>query len=229
MAARTSCRRRSSCPAGMRASCSTMPISSARRTRSCSPLTLNAGRTCLAPRRVSRSAAVCAALERRADGAARCARDPFALAAPALPALVDGRVSKGARVVAKPNRRDGPGPLVLTEITPRMALFGVEVFAPVLLLCAAGSRRQSRGRTARRSRSVSRSSGRSTSARELVPQLAAGVAIINDAIVPAGHGDAADRGARRQRFRRDAWPRRPARDDAAESRHRDARATAAAS
>ena len=148
-------------------------------------LTLNAGRTCLAPRRVIAPAAVCAALE-RALVARLATRATLALAAPALPALVADAVSKGARVVA--GSADGPGPLVLAEITPQMALFGVEVFAPVLLLCAA--RGADVVEWANRTPFALGVTifGPERRARELVPQLAAGVAIINDAIAPAGHG-----------------------------------------
>jgi acyl-CoA reductase-like NAD-dependent aldehyde dehydrogenase len=150
-------------------------------------LALNGGRTCLAPRRVIGSAAVCAKLERLL--AERLAhRAPQTLDAPALPALVGDAVGKGARVVAGTAASEGSaGPLVLAGVTPRMTLFGVEVFAPVLLICAARAEEMLDWANQAPFALGVTIFGPERRARELVPRLAAGVAMINDAIVPAGH------------------------------------------
>ena len=183
-ASRTLCRRRWNSRAAT-------PVSSRRRRpRPSSPrsvrLTLNAGRTCLAPRRVIAPAAVCAALERRSRRSSLRARRSRS---PRRRYRRSSRTPLAWRARSSRASADRPDPLVLAGVTPRMAIFSTEVFAPVLLISAAESSDDAVELANRivRSRSASRSSAPRRHARELVPPLAAGVSMINDVIVPTAH------------------------------------------
>jgi acyl-CoA reductase-like NAD-dependent aldehyde dehydrogenase len=154
-------------------------------------LTLNAGRTCLAPRRVIGSEKTCHALERLVGAAAGRQAIAFdARAAASLPALLEDATRKGARLVSghASDTLRATGPLILADVTPHMAVFSADVFGPVLLLCAARGVDEAVA-YANQSRFALGVSifGSEREARELVPRLAAGVAMINDVIVPAAH------------------------------------------
>lgn len=154
-------------------------------------LTLNAGRTCLAPRRVIASPKTCHALERLVGAAADSQSIPFdPRAAARVPALVEDAARKGARLVSG-NTSDATramGPLILADVTPHMAIFSADVFGPVLLLCAAHGVEEAVAHANQAPFALGVTIfGSERKARELVPRLAAGVAMINDVIVPAAH------------------------------------------
>jgi acyl-CoA reductase-like NAD-dependent aldehyde dehydrogenase len=158
-------------------------------------LDLNAGKTCLAPRRVIATPATGAALESRlAAKLARAAAVPFDdWVAARLPALVDDALRKGARIVAGgPGPRGGRwlGPFVLADVTPAMTIFRTEIFGPIALLVRATS--------VARAVDLANDSefalgaavfGSEAAARVLLRKLDAGVVMVNDVVVPAGHAE----------------------------------------
>ncbi|RPI58154.1 MAG: aldehyde dehydrogenase family protein, partial [Lysobacterales bacterium] len=80
------------------------------------------------------------------------------------------------------------GPLILADVTPHMAIFSADVFGPVLLLCAAHGVEEAVAHANQSPFALGVTIfGSERKARELVPRLAAGVAMINDVIVPAAH------------------------------------------
>jgi acyl-CoA reductase-like NAD-dependent aldehyde dehydrogenase len=154
-------------------------------------LTLNAGRTCLAPRRVIASPKVCHALERlvvAAAGIRRIAFDPRSAAL--VPALVEDAQRRGARLLSGDvhGATAIAGPLVLADVTPHMGIFSSDLFGSVLLLCAADDVEDAIGYANQAPFALGVTIfGAERKARALVPRLVAGVAMINDVIVPAAH------------------------------------------
>ena len=116
-------------------------------------------------------------LERRESSGSRAAPIPFdAASAARVPALVDDALRKGARLLsgeAQPAR--AAGPLVLTDVTPRMTIFAAEVFGPVLLFCAASPDQAVAWANLTPFALGVTIFGPEHKARELVPQLAAGL------------------------------------------------------
>ncbi len=85
-------------------------------------LTLNSGRTCVAPRRVIAARETCDALERLVGAAA--GRQPVAFdsrSAALVPAFVEDALRKGARLVSGPanDAARAVGPLILAGVTPQ--------------------------------------------------------------------------------------------------------------
>jgi len=103
-------------------------------------LQLNAGATCLGPRRAFVHHSVFADLERRlaqwlAPGPAKNRPGPKAGPSRAKP-LIDDALSRGARVVTGRVPSDGAleGPIILAGVPPDAGLLREDVFAPVLSL-----------------------------------------------------------------------------------------------
>ena len=200
--------------------------------RSTFALTLNAGRTCLAPRRVVASPTVCRVLERARRRGSRARRRSRSTGIGRASARA--RRGRAAQRRAAGQRRSPTGASAGPARARRRHAADGDfrrrgVRRPCC--CSAPRRRrprQSRGRTRRRSRSASRSSAPSQGARARASARRGGRD--DQRRHRAGSASRSDaRGARRERFRRDARARGSARDDAAEGRDRDARATAAAS
>jgi aldehyde dehydrogenase (NAD+) len=79
------------------------------------------------------------------------------------------------------------GPVVIADVTPGMPIFATEVFGPVALLCPAHPHELVDWANSSPFALGVTIFGSERRARELVPQLNAGIAMINDTIVPAGH------------------------------------------
>ena len=91
-------------------------------------LTLNAGRTCLAPRRVIARRRTFARRSSGSSARLARARRSRSTRGGAARARRRRRAQRRARARGDADQRAQPGPLVLADVTPQMALFGVEVF-----------------------------------------------------------------------------------------------------
>ena len=133
---------------------------------------------------------MCDALERLVYAAA--AEQPVAFdsrSAALVPAFVEDALRKGARIVSGRaiDAAGAAGPLILAGVTPRMAIFAGDLFGPVLLLCAAHGAEEAVALANQSSFALGATIfGSERKARELAARLVAGVAMINDVIVPAG-------------------------------------------
>ncbi len=149
-------------------------------------LRLNAGATCIAPRRVFVSDADAPALERalseQLDGAAAVAVPPLQLER--LARLLNEAKTAGARV------SDWPGtaatrPIVVSDARPGLKLLSEDVFAPVLSFVPIGSLEDALAAASNCPYALGASIfGPQAAARALAERIDAGSVVINDLIVP---------------------------------------------
>lgn len=154
-------------------------------------LSLNAGATCIAPRRVFVPRVLSSELERRlARALVRVPRVPFdALQRPRLDALVAEATARGARVVGPHPAPDasGPGPLVLWQAPADLAGLRDAWFAPVLVVTETDHDDQAVAFAHRSSFALGASifGGDVAACRRLAESLRAGFVSINDLVFPS--------------------------------------------
>jgi len=153
-------------------------------------LRLNAGQTCIAPRRVLVARSVATEFEGRlARALAKCAPAEFSPAQSAkLTPLVRAALTQGAHLLAGEVSADAPllGPLVLAGVSPDAPLIQEDIFGPLMgvmtvasdeeAICIANSSAYALGATI-----FSRDE---SAAQALAAQISAGVVLINDLIAP---------------------------------------------
>ncbi|MBN1240449.1 MAG: aldehyde dehydrogenase family protein [Gammaproteobacteria bacterium] len=154
-------------------------------------LSFNSGRTCLAPRRIlvsrCRYRSLIDRLTALLDRIGPVAFDPAGAraAGKSIAAAIEG----GARLVSGALQPDGvTGPAVLVGVDRDQAIFNTEVFGPVAIVMAFDDpARAVATANATPYRLGATLFGSPQQTRALVPDLDAGVVMVNDAIVPAAH------------------------------------------
>jgi acyl-CoA reductase-like NAD-dependent aldehyde dehydrogenase len=153
-------------------------------------LTVNAGATCIAPRRVFAPHALMPALEERLSALLAQANPQQVAQAAAEKALrlAEEAIAAGARPLyawTKPGANAPFPPLVLSGARPAMALLKDDVFAPVLALVAVAGPEEALAFDAECPYALGASVfGPIAAARDFALRVGAGVVTINDLIVP---------------------------------------------
>lgn len=164
-------------------------------------LTLNAGATCMAPRRVFVHRSIATELEGRLVNAFRsdrreevqsCSQEKERILTPAVTehrtALLNDALARGAHFISGGIRHDSVinGPIILAGVSPASRLLREDIFAPVLCIVTVDDDHEAilRANDCPFALSASIFSRDETAARVLASQIHGGAVTINDLILP---------------------------------------------